>query len=152
MDLLKEIFHAFLRELGKSHRPSPPLEDARPHEQPSRGRPLVAGPRRPGSVVIGPDTRPLWQIRGWQRNGQTFTGAYRTPRGSFLGKIELKWGQPSFFILNPPAAILTGPHGACFRRREQGWYWVHFGKESKEIDSGLVAIEVLLHKALRGHN
>jgi hypothetical protein len=58
----------------------------------------------------------------------------------------------SFYILNPPAAILDGPHSACFRQREEGWYWIHFGKVSNEIDSGLVAIEVLIHEALLGHN
>jgi hypothetical protein len=152
MDLLKEFFNGFWKELRKSYRPLPPLEENVPHEQPSRSRPIVAGPRRPGSVVVGPDTRPLWQIRGWQKNGQTLTGAYRTPRGSFLGRIDLKWGQPSFFILNPPAAVLSGRHSACFRPREEGWYWIHFSKDSKEIDSGLVAIEVLIHQALRGRN
>jgi hypothetical protein len=53
-------------------------------------------------------------------------------------------------VLNPPPAILNGPHNACFRARGQGWYWVHFSKSSDEIDSGLVAIEVLIHQALLG--
>ena len=135
---------------GPDVRP-PPSEIERPQTPPSPGRLSVVGPRRAASVVIGPDARPYWQIRGWRKHGKTLTGAYRTPRGSFVGKIEMKWGQVSFLILNPPAEILDGPHGACFRPREQGWYWVHFGKVSSDIDSGLVAIEVLIHEALLGH-
>jgi hypothetical protein len=63
----------------------------------------------------------------------------------------MEWGSPSFYILNPPEAVLRGKHRACFRpRKDGGWFWVHFGKASRDIDSGLVAIETLIHQALLG--
>jgi hypothetical protein len=92
---------------------------------------------------------PLWQTRGWRRVGATLQGAYRTPRGSFMGEVDLANPyHPQFFITNPPKALLKGSHQACFRRRGGGKYYVHFGIESPELDAGIVAIEKLLVQAL----
>lgn len=95
------------------------------------------------------DRRPLWQVRGWRREGHRLIGAYRTPRGSFLGEIDVvNKGRPHFFIKNPPAGLLKGGHSACFRKRGGGVYFVHMGVQSPEIDAGIVAIEKLIAQVL----
>lgn len=104
----------------------------------------------PGKIAVSPDTRNLWELRGWRRDGGAkLRGAFRTPRGSFAGEISLEnRGRPDFFIVNPPPALLKGAHGACFRSRGGGRYFVHFGLTSPEVDSGIVAIEKLLANVL----
>ncbi len=108
----------------------------------------ATGPRRSPVVVARVDKRPFWQIRNWHRNGNTLTGYYRTPLGSFAGKVVLQAGRPAFFIKNAPKALLKGPHGMCFQERPGGWYSVHFSKTSKEVDAGIVSVEMLLFEAL----
>ncbi|MHB8860948.1 MAG: hypothetical protein ACYC6N_00990 [Pirellulaceae bacterium] len=113
---------------------------------------LVAPPRRISSrsaLRVERDQRPLWQLRGWRRAGQQLIGAYRTPRGSFVGEIDTsRNGRPQFFITKPPQSLLNGAHAACFRPRGRGTYFVHMAVDSPEIDAGIVAIEKLIAKAI----
>jgi hypothetical protein len=100
---------------------------------------------------IRPDSRPLWQARGWkQTDAQTLVGAFRTPAGSVSGEIHLQDGSPDFFIRNPPRRLLKGSHGSCFRPRGDGLYWIHFATPHRDIDAGLAAVEVLVFNALKG--
>jgi hypothetical protein len=100
---------------------------------------------------IRADTRPLWQLRGWQRAAPgRLVGAFRVPKlGSYAGEIIVTHGSPDFFLISPPNSLLQGAHGSCFRPREPGRYWVHFSQSSSDIDSGLVAVEGLLAAALK---
>jgi len=107
--------------------------------------------RRARGIVVGPDKRPLWQIRGWRRKGKRYVGAYRTPWRSFSGSIEFGGRSASYFILNPPAAVLEGSHGACFRPRGGGWFFIHFRVAPPEVDAGIAAVEALLLRSLKGH-
>jgi hypothetical protein len=111
-----------------------------------------AAPRPGGTapyVRVERDRRALWDVRGWKRQGDRLEGAFRTPRGSFVGEVILHGrGQPEFYILNPPEGLLKGSHGSCFRSRRNGRYWVHFGRASYDVDAGIVAIEKLIARAL----
>jgi hypothetical protein len=124
--------------------PSLPIRNNTPR-QPSK----AAGMRRGNAVIVLPDIRPLWQIKGWQKQSEyELIGAFRTPQGSFVGKITITDGKPSYYIQNPPKQLLNGSHGACFRRRLKGWYWIHFSKEPRDLDSGIAAVERLIFEAL----
>jgi hypothetical protein len=124
---------------------SPIRRQVSPH-QPS----TAAGMRRRTSTVVRPDSRPLWQIRGWQkRSEKEYFGAYRTVLGSVVGQAVITDGILMYFILNPPQQLLNGAHGACFHPRNNGWYWVHFSKVPKDLDSGIVSVECLIHEALK---
>lgn len=122
---------------------------ARPRTRPRRSM-VSTGAGSGGRVVVERDCRSLWLTRGWRRDGGRLVGAYRTPRGSAAGEIDigLGLGQPEFYILNPPAGLLNGPHAACFRARGGGRYWIHFNLRHRDVDSGIAAIEALLMKAL----
>ena len=117
-------------------------------------RPQIAQRRALGEPVkVQVDSRPLWVVRGWRRNAKTnvLIGAFRTEVGSFVGNIHLaKQKRPEFYIKNPPPALLAGSHSACFRPRGDGWYFVHFGLTSANLDAGIVGIEKLIVQALRG--
>ena len=116
---------------------------------PAKAQPSqTAGGRRGPVVQVRPDSRPYWQTQGWRKRGRTITGYYRTERGSYSGKIVFEYGQPQFYIHNPPAAIFESRHHACFNDRKDGWYWVHFSKSSQTPDAGIVAIEAVLFEAL----
>jgi hypothetical protein len=101
-------------------------------------------------VTVAPQACPLWEQRGWRQDGKTLRGAYRTRWGSCSGEISLdrRGRARDYFIITPPAALLAGSHGPCFRARGGGRYWVHFNSHSGDIDSGIAAVERLLNQAL----
>ena len=120
-------------------------------QEPRQTRALVrAGKRNGQRVAVGPDRRPLWEVRGWRRKGRQMVGAFRTPRGSIAGFITVdRAGRPrEYYLINPPESLLNGPKEACFRPRRNGTYWVHFSHPPQELDGGIVAIETLIRDAL----
>lgn len=138
------LFDAVARALAQPvNPPSVPAPPAR----------AVVKRRAPAAVRTGtravPDARPLVEIREWKRNGHEFKGCYRTTFGSYEGLIDVSSVKPQFFIVNPPASVLNGPHRACFRPRGKGLYFVHFGKSSFDIDAGIAAVERLIYQSLK---
>ena len=136
--------------------PSQPAQQVHPAPESTPTSRSTSAPRvrrrasRPGATLVEPNRNPLWVLRGWRRRGNELIGAYRTARGSVSGIVQLDGQQRalSYVILNPPEALLTGPHGACFRRRGEGRYWVHFSQSHLDVDAGIVAVERLLTLAL----
>ncbi|MEX0704016.1 MAG: hypothetical protein WD069_18085 [Planctomycetales bacterium] len=135
---LKQKVIELLAAIGvdvRSARHGAPLPDYAP-QKPVIGRNgvRVSRPsRRPatvrGKIVVAADRRPLWELRGWRREGRRLVGAYRTKLGSFAGEIDLSnKQQPDFYIVNPPKKLLDGPHGPCFRKRGDGRFWIHFSR------------------------
>lgn len=111
-------------------------------------RPVRRAQPKPGRIAVQPRAIPYWQTRGWRRDGRVLKGAYRTARQSVAGEIQLDASnRPSFFIIDPPAGVLSGPHGACFRARGDGRFWVHFNC-GEDIDAGILAIEGIVATAL----
>lgn len=143
-EFIATIF-GILPKVSKPRRPSRIIEpDDRTEE--SRTTATQAVSRR---TTVRPDSRSLYEVRGWRRNGDKLVGAFRTPRGSIAGEISLASPHhPDFFVINPPKSILNGSHGACFRQRGGKRYFVHFAQSTPEIDGGIVAIEKLLAKSL----
>lgn len=123
MNLLQKIASLFIED--------PPIS--------SRVRRLPTGPRR---------TAFLWEERKWRPSGNTLHGYYRTRRGAFKGRIEkYNSSSPQFYIIKPPRALLSGPHGGCFIERGSDQFWVHFNKKPKHLDAGILHLERMLLEA-----
>lgn len=91
---------------------------------------------------------PYWQERGWSASDGVYTGAYQTPYGSFLGRIEDRgFGVFRFYISDPPQALRRSAHWACFSPRRDKGYKVHMARRPRDASSGIIAIERLLTEA-----
>jgi hypothetical protein len=92
---------------------------------------------------------PYWQERGWTRSGDTYTGEYQTAHGSFRGEIEDRGrGNIRFFLFDPPDALRSSSHWACFQPRGWGRYLVHMARRPADVASGILTIERLLAECL----
>ena len=91
---------------------------------------------------------PYWQERGWQQNGNTYSGSYQTRHGAFLGWIECKSsGHIDFYLHSPSQQIQRHSHWACFQPRNDGWYLIHMSRRPADVGSGIIAIERLVTEA-----
>jgi hypothetical protein len=94
---------------------------------------------------------PYWQERGWQRNGNTYTGSYQTRYSAFYGEIQQHSGNDIDFYLYQPSDEIRGcGHWACFQHRGNDWYLVHMGRRPRDVSSGILAIERLITEAYEG--
>lgn len=95
---------------------------------------------------------PIWVRRRWRRNGDQFEGFYRTPYGSYPGRIIRRYRATfEFFIYDPPACLWDHSHARCFVHVENDMYRVHFSKRGYCVDDGLTAIERILIDAHERH-
>lgn len=100
---------------------------------------------RPPARIVNRIREPLWVQRNWLHRGNEYTGFYRTPYGSYKGKIVCRYiGKIQFFIFDPPFCLKGHPHEPCFFPKGGGKYEVHFSKKSRTVDDGILAIEQVL--------
>jgi len=100
--------------------------------------------------VVRPNPSPYHLEKGWQKNGRVYQGYYRCRLGAFRGQIEERFnGDYKFYIFDPPEAVLIGSHKACFTNLGADRYHVHFGVNSGNLDSGIMAVERLLYQSLK---
>lgn len=100
--------------------------------------------------VVRPNPLPYHLEKGWQKIGRVHHGYYRCRLGAFKGEIEERpGGDYKFYIFEPPQKILTGSHKACFTNNGGNRYHVHFGVNSENLDSGIMAVERLLYQSLK---
>jgi hypothetical protein len=100
------------------------------------------------SVPIERRQIPYWQERGWNRNGNTYTGSYQTRYGAFWGEITQHSGNDiDFFLYQPSDEIRSCGHWACFQHRGNEWYLVHMGRRPRDVSSGIMVIERLITEA-----
>lgn len=101
------------------------------------------------SVQVERRVIPYWQERGWVREGDHYTGSYRTVHGSFFGFAdEPSRGNFRFYVYQPPEAMERHSHWTCFQNRGNGWYEVHMARQPRDMSSGIMSIERILHEAL----
>lgn len=99
--------------------------------------------------VVRPNPLPYHLEKGWQKNGRVYEGYYRCRLGAFKGQIEERFnGDYKFFIFDPPQQVLSGSHKACFTNNGGGRYHIHFGINSENLDSGIMAVERILFQSL----
>jgi hypothetical protein len=92
--------------------------------------------------------------RGWVLTGsgadERWEGYYRTRFGSYKGKIEPGCYPPKFYVKDPPEGLAKHKHWACFTDlKNGGWRSVHFRILPKDIASGVIGIERILHEAFQ---
>jgi hypothetical protein len=106
-------------------------------------------------ITVQRSDRPYTEEQGWQRrNGGWFgsprlEGFYRTRFGSFKGEISI--ASSNFFIFDPPDELRHHPHWICFSPRGGGKYAIHFAVRPRDIDSGILQVERLLHESFTKH-
>ena len=93
---------------------------------------------------------PYWQERGWKHEDNIYSGNYQTPHGAFVGHIvEHRGGHIEFFLYSPSDEIRGHSHWTCFQDRGSGWYFVHMGRQPRDVSSGILTIEKLIGEAYR---
>jgi hypothetical protein len=99
-----------------------------------------------GTLVKG---QPYWQDQGWSLRRRKMEGYFRTHYGSFRGVIELsRIGKHRYYMFNPPTEMQRHSHWGCFLYRPNGAYWVHFNREPKNVDAGILAIEQIIRESM----
>ncbi len=99
---------------------------------------------------IAKKTYPYWKENGWIKMGKTYRGYYKTDYGSCRGLVKENYkGSYSFYIFNPPKALRGNEHWQCFSHKGNGKYAIHFSHKPKDVNSGIIALEQLLRKAVR---
>jgi hypothetical protein len=109
-------------------------------ERPATGQPVQ---RSAESYIQERGWRLTYGWRGFQRKGY-----YRSRAGSFQGKIVLTY-PPRFYVRYPPEGLFRHQHRICFTKRPRGWYAVHWRILPKDLDSGVMALERILHECVR---
>ena len=102
-------------------------------------------------IEVRANPLPYHLEQGWKKKGRFYQGYYRCQRrGAFRGEIEERFnGDFKFYIFDPPEAILTGSHKACFTNVGTGRYHIHFGLDGKSLDAGIMAVERILYQSLK---
>lgn len=103
-------------------------------------------PTQRQALLVTPSTSSYFEQRGWRWNGKLASGYYRTRLGSWRGLIERsKVLGLLFYVFDPPADALNGPHRPCFvfKGPERG-FLIHFRERPEDVDSALITIEATL--------
>ncbi|MDP3041767.1 MAG: hypothetical protein Q8N62_03415 [Candidatus Omnitrophota bacterium] len=102
-------------------------------------------------IEVKANPLPYHLEKGWQKIRGVHHGYYRCRLGAFKGEIEERpGGDYKFFIFDPPEEVLNGPHAPCFTHVGNNRHHVHFGVNSEDLDSGIMAVERLLYQNLTG--
>lgn len=103
-------------------------------------------------LVVRREPRPYWMERGWVRDGNTYSGEYRTGYGQWQGWItESASGRVDTYIADPPSALERHPHWQCFRKRDNGWFFIHPVHDVRDVSAAILAVETTLAEAFH-HN
>jgi hypothetical protein len=99
-----------------------------------------------------PNRRPYWKTQGWRLRNGRLTGKYRVGKHSLAGSVHTPLSsQPQFFI-SPPGQVAEqikrSAHGACFRERSKGTYWIHIYPAPRDASEGILEVERTLQEVL----
>jgi hypothetical protein len=102
----------------------------------------------PSSVLlVQREPMPYWQERGWTRQGNEFTGYYRSKVGAWKGRAEVSpSGNARLFIHQPPEFLKGHPHWICFHPQRGGWYSIHTTDDA-ELSAAMLRVEEILNEA-----
>jgi hypothetical protein len=108
---------------------------------------IQPGYARRNRTIISPQIRPYLREKNWIGNSNEYEGYYRTKHGAWRGKIIRGIDSWEFYICNPPQSVLYGEHEACFKPEGDGWYWIHWQSEPKNLSDGIMAVERLIDQS-----
>lgn len=93
---------------------------------------------------------PYWKENGWRKSNRLYSGYYKTIYGKWKGSARENFlNNYSFFIFYPPEKIKDGSHGACFSRKGNGIYSIHFSEKPRNVSEGIIAVEMLVAEAIK---
>jgi len=107
-------------------------------------------------ITVSRSRKSYAQEQGWLDKGGGWFGSphlvgyYRTKFGSFKGEIIP--ASLSFYIFKPPKELKNHSHWACFSHRGGSKYSIHFAYLPRDIDSGIMQVERILHEAFSQHS
>lgn len=109
-------------------------------------------PRGPGPQPVQREILPLYQEKGWQKDGRTYRGFFRAHGRRYPGEIhEPHPGLYQVYISNPPVQQLKRhPHGPCFMPQGGGQFKVHLDHTPRDVDHVIASVETILKEALGG--
>jgi len=104
-----------------------------------RDPPKVRKVSTPAGAVRRNNTS-LFQQRGWQRRGKSYSGPFATKFGTWSGKIEdAGSGFLRVFIKDPPmAAVDKHPKRPCFYCDQHGWWRINLATPPVDGDVNAV--------------
>lgn len=107
------------------------------------------GGRRVGSrILVTRSPRPYWEERRWSSQGDSYTGDFQTRYGTWPGCAQVSpSGRLDLFIHDPPDELWEHKHGACFMKRNNGWYFVHSSTPMQDLSAAIIAVETILNEA-----
>lgn len=74
--------------------------------------------------AIAPSNLSVLEQRGWRRSGNTYSGPYATPYGTWHGHLEDAGGYFRCYIHKPPIhALAYHPKLPCFSDAGSGGWW-----------------------------
>lgn len=94
---------------------------------------------------------PLYEEKGWRKNGHLYQGYYRINGRRWRGEIYERYpGFYEAFIYDPPVQNLKRhPHGPCFNPNGTAGRWkVHFREMPMNVDQAIMNIETILKEAV----
>jgi hypothetical protein len=104
-------------------------------------------------IIIKRSPKTYLKQQGWRQTslslGSEWQGYYRSPYGSFKGRVGGSASYPRFYLYKPPEKLRKHPHWACFSSQGNDWYSVHFKRVPKDLDSGVMAVERIISEAMR---
>lgn len=119
-------------------------------------RPPVIGPARPTTVEA--PYRQAWDEKRWrqvQSGGVSeIVGPYRVfdrRRRSwreFSGRLVQDGRHVSAYIADPPPELQRHRHGPCLQLVRAPWFRLHWAREPKTLDHGLLYMERMLDEAI----
>jgi len=123
-----------------------------PGQMPGARMPATPVIRKGLPLVIPHREDPLWQAKGWRRNGRGYEGHYRAGRYQWCGLIQEPYpGSFTAYIWNPPLAELSRrtSHRPCFNTSgTDGRFKGHFHTMPSSLDHSIASIEAVLAEAM----
>lgn len=123
-----------------------------PGQMPVARVPVTPVMRKGLPLVISRREDPLWQAKGWRRNGRGYEGHYRAGRYQWRGLIQEPYSGSFYaYIWYPPLAELSRrtSHRPCFNASgADGRFKVHFHTMPSSLDHSIASIEAVLAEAM----
>ena len=93
-------------------------------------------------------TAPYWAERGWVRKEGVYSGEFQTPFGHWSGWIfQSPGGRIDTYIATPPCALERHPHWPCFRKQDNGWFFIHPISDVPDVSAAIISVEKTLTEA-----
>lgn len=101
--------------------------------------------KREPAKTVEREAEPGWKTWGWRKKGDAYHGCFRALGNRWRGLVCQKPGGGfDAYILRPPDGVLSGPHGACFHIRPDGWFFIHQSPAPSSVDHAIRSVELVL--------